>query len=137
MTQSNLEKLYKNVKYKVETVIISDDSKVTAMRINRQHLIGSKGSVAVVSHPERDYLRFDELEIAFSGGYETTKVISVTLDCCPDTNILPYFGHNRFAYEVIRSRIDEELLKINHHVDAERVACIESCLDKLIKRIDK
>jgi len=128
----DLRKLYTNVGYQIDSILVSSGSKVSGMRVNGQYIYGSKGSKNVVDNPERDYLRFDELEIAFAGSYKSTRPVSVVIDCCPDTNILPFLRN--FPYELVKERINEELLKQSNKVDAERVACIESCLNKLIKR---
>lgn len=133
MNDAELKKLYTNTGHLIDSILVSPKTRITALRINGQYLHGSKGSVSVEGHPERDYVRFDELEVAFEGGYKRTPPHSVTVDCCPDTNILPYM--RSFPYEIVRELIDEELLRKNNKVDAERVACIETCLEKLLKRI--
>jgi hypothetical protein len=133
MNDADLKKLYSNTGHLIDAVLCASEVRVTALRVNGQYLHGSKGGVSVTKRSERDYIRIDELEIAFEGDYKTTKPHSVTVDCCPDTNILPYLKN--FSYEIVRQIIDDELLKHNNKVDAERVACIESCLGKLLKRI--
>lgn len=87
------------------------------------------GKINVAKGLVGDTVVYGDLEFRFEGDYQTTGLNSITIKCCPGFN---FVGKPSVDISELRTCIDMFLLKRNEWVEAERVKCIEECLEKYI-----
>lgn len=82
------------------------------------------------NHTTGDVVVYGDLTFVFEGSFETTTVKIISIKCCPDFN---FRNGPELDISELRARIRVFLYARANWIEAERIKCIEDCLEKYIK----